>query len=685
MKDGFTNYGKERMRYVGDVRIVIVDTGKLESIRVDGVEMEDISPIQNKPIQDWFVISDGRDGWEGLIGEIRKMIDDEEAGLNFEFQGPKERKAIFEECIHERGISIDASGQPVTEIANEHMEEGKKYEHRGFFKQAYGEYLMAADYGKLKEAQYKVGDILYQCFQGKVTDIEMEGQAALARAIKYFEKSAQQQHYRAQLKLYEIFSKRKNWEEAIRWLQAAAENEEQDNTDAIKKLAERYLYGRGIKQNKNEAFRLYHKVTDKDKKDAESCYILGDCWFYGWGTSSKIENAVKWYEKAAEQKTGIFPGKAQKALVDIYFKGEKVKKNIEKAVYWGEILSDNQESDQNAYGACMVGNCYADGYKAKGKKKNEEAQIEWYEKAANRGHVEAMVLLADAITYNEEDPVKNEDGSYTINVAYDMTEEAREWYKKAADQGNVLAMIRLADDYDDIEGSEERAFEWYKKAGESNDSWAMLKVAQYYEKGRGTKKDYEEAFRWYLNAEKAGEKEAVFSAAELLISRVETKEAENIFRRCCKMAEQGNSKAMTTVAELYENGKGTEKNENAAFEWYQKAADDEEHPNPKACYKIASLYDQAMTKSGNNKTGKITSNVLKVATTAAVLCPITNWITIPAAIAGTGITKIVSEDRKGKEILATDAGKTMMNYYRKAADLGYEDAEKALKKWVKYL
>lgn len=626
-----------------DVRIIIVDTGKLESIIIDGVEMEDISSIQNKPIQDWFSISDGRDGWEGLIGEIRKIIDDEEAGLNFEFQRPQERKAIFENCVRELGISIDANGQSAAEIARWHMEEGKKSEHRGFFKQAYEEYLIAADYGNLKEAQYKVGDILYQCFQGKVTDIGIEGQDAFARAIKYYEKSAQQQYYRAQLKLYEIFSKRKNWKEAIHWLQTAVENEEQDNTDAVKKLAESYLYGRGIEQNKNEAFRLYNKAADKN--DVEICYMLGEFYLYGWGTSSNIKNAVKWYEKAAEQKTGTFPGKAQKALTDIYFNGKKVKKNIEKAAYWGEILSDNQESDQNAYGAYIVGKCYADGYKAKGDKKNEEAQIEWYEKAANRGYVEAMVLLADDITYKiEGDPVKKEDGSYTINVTYEMTEQAFAWYKKAADQGNVLAMIRLADYYDDIEGSEKQAFEWYKKVGEKNDSWAMLRVAQYYEKGRGIKKDYEEAFRWYLNAEKAGEKEAVFSAVELLISGFETKEAENIFRRCFKMAEQGNSKAMTAVAELYANGKGTEKNENAAFEWYQKAANDEEHPDPKACYMIAFLYDQAMTKSSSKKIGKITRNVSWVATTAAVLCPVTNWITIPAAIAGTGITKKISEN-----------------------------------------
>lgn len=684
MKNRFTNYGKEGKKHMRDVRIIIVDTGKLESIIIDGVEMEDISSIRDKPIQDWFRISDGRDGWEGLIGEIRKIIDDEEVGLNFEFQGPKERKAIFENCVRELGISIDVNGQSVAEIARWHMKEGKKFEHRGFFKQAYEEYLIAADYGNLKEAQYIVGDILYQCFQGKVTDIGIEGQDALARAIKYYEKLAQGQHYRAQLKLYEIFSERKNWKEAIYWLKAAAANEEQDNTDAVKRLAECYLYGQGIEQDRSEAFRLYNKVADK--KDAEVCYILGDFCFYGWGTSPKIEDAVKWYEKAAEQRRGVFPGKAQKALADIFFKGQEVAKNIEKAAYWGEILSDNQESDQNAYGAYIVGECYADGYKAKGDKKNKEAQIEWYEKAANRGYVEAMVLLADDITYNiEGDPVKKEDVSYTINVTYEMTEQALTWYKKAADQGNVLAMIRLADYYDDIDGSEEQALEWYKKAGEKNSTWAMFKTAQYYEKGIGTKKDCEEALRWYVKAAKAGEEEAVFSAAELLASGYDMEEDANIFRRCLQLAEQGNPKAMAAAAKLYASGKGTEQNGQAAIEWYQKAADDKEHPDPEACFVIACLYAQQITEENGNKINKTNRNIAYLASVFAGVCPVTSWVTIPTAAVGVQIAAKVTKDQRYKKSLATDAGKTMMDYYRKAAQLGYEDAEKALKKWEKYL
>ena len=55
-----------------DVRVVIIYSDELKSITVDGIEMEGISSIKNKPIKDWFAPSYGRDGWEGLIKEIKK-------------------------------------------------------------------------------------------------------------------------------------------------------------------------------------------------------------------------------------------------------------------------------------------------------------------------------------------------------------------------------------------------------------------------------------------------------------------------------------------------------------------------------------------------------------------------------------------------------------------------------------
>jgi FOG: TPR repeat, SEL1 subfamily len=78
-----------------DVRVVIICSGELDSIKIDGEEMEGLSVIKHKPIPDWFVPSNDRSGWEGLIEEIRKklMIIKQISVLNFTEQR-KENKYL---------------------------------------------------------------------------------------------------------------------------------------------------------------------------------------------------------------------------------------------------------------------------------------------------------------------------------------------------------------------------------------------------------------------------------------------------------------------------------------------------------------------------------------------------------------------------------------------------------------
>lgn len=65
----------------------------LERIKVDGIEL-DIDAIKNKTIPEWFLPSDGRDGWEGLIKEMQKAVADDNIDIELEFFGLKENKNI---------------------------------------------------------------------------------------------------------------------------------------------------------------------------------------------------------------------------------------------------------------------------------------------------------------------------------------------------------------------------------------------------------------------------------------------------------------------------------------------------------------------------------------------------------------------------------------------------------------
>ena len=58
----------------------------------------------------------------------------------------------------------------------------------------------------------------------------------------------------------------------------------------------------------------------------------------------------------------------------------------------------------------------------------------------------------------------------------------------------------------------------------------------------------------------------------------------------------------------------------------------------------------------------------------SVLIPVTNFVTIPAAVIGSGLAYA----NKKEKFLQTEAGKEMMKYYRRATDLGHSEAKKRL-------
>lgn len=259
-----------------DVRVVVICSDELEIITVDGIEMEDLSSIRNKPIKDWFVPSHGRDGWEGLIREIKKMIDDDEANLNFEFQGPKESKCIFEKMLSEHGYGTDANGLSIDEIAKINLEEAQKAEHRGLYKKALTHYVKAAEFGKSAEALFCVAEYYFN-FEDKGIDCDEE--EAITNAIEYYEKAASVGHIMSQYRLYEILSTNlyvtEDREKALAWLKKAAESGD-DNAQV--ELGDEYAWDEDSK-GFQKAVKWYRKAADK--KNDIAYLRIAEC--YRWG------------------------------------------------------------------------------------------------------------------------------------------------------------------------------------------------------------------------------------------------------------------------------------------------------------------------------------------------------------------------------------------------------------------
>ena len=584
-------------------RVVIVFNNRLESISIDGDEMEDISAIQDKQIEDWFVESTGRSGWRGLIFEIKEQVGDDQAELNFEFQGPKEYREIFEKCLGELGFGASAAGMSKDEIAQLHMKDAKKAEHRKLFKQAFESYKKAADYGDLAEAQYKVGEYYYQCYKGEFEGIKLEQEDALAKAIAYCEKAAEQGNTEAKHQLFVILDERELFEEAFQWVEELAKNGEmqaqyelgnyynkgkgvaQDLTMAASwyqasakqgyapaqnNLGDCYKNGTGVEKDEVKAVALYIKAAEQG--DAAAQNSLGNCYENGIGIEEDEKKAFEWYEKAATQGYAI----AQYNLGNYYEGGWVVEQDKKKAIEWYE------KSAKQTYVVAQkkLGDCYKNGY---GVEKDVKKAFEWYEKSAMQGYVEAQRYLGYCYYWEVCGVAKDEKKSF-------------EWYKKAAIQGDAVAQKRLGDCYFCGTGTEEneaKSVQWYKRAEKAKklEEWVRddlrKKLGECYMFGIGVEKDEKKAFEWYERAAIHRNTEAINKLGDCYRYGIGVEKDEKKAFECYDKV-QGYEKAQNNLGDCYRYGIGVEKDEKEAFEWYMKAAKQRYAPalkNISDCYK----------------------------------------------------------------------------------------------------
>lgn len=89
-----------------------------------------------------------------------------------------------------------------------------------------------------------------------------------------------------------------------------------------------------------------------------------------------------------------------------------------------------------------------------------------------------------------------------INTEVDF-KQAAEWYEKAAYKNHVEALMHLGMFYAQGKGVEKngkKALEYIQKAAKTGDKNAQYNLARCYEEGIGTVVDYSRAFDWYKKA-----------------------------------------------------------------------------------------------------------------------------------------------------------------------------------------
>lgn len=173
--------------------------------------------------------------------------------------------------------------------------------------------------------------------------------------------------------------------------------------------------------------------------------MLGNCYYYGYGTEKDYNLAVKYYEKAFANRKNV---------------DEDVCRMLE-------------------YNMLELGICYSYGY---GAEPDEKKVLKWYEISANAGNNEAKFKCGQMYKHG-----------YSVdgNKICDM-KKAIEYFTDAAESGHISAMETLGDYYsgytfhhhagfkefyDPIDAK--KGFEWYKKAN------SKYKLAHCYYEGVG--------------------------------------------------------------------------------------------------------------------------------------------------------------------------------------------------------
>lgn len=212
--------------------------------------------------------------------------------------------------------------------------------------------------------------------------------------------------------------------------------------------------------------------------------------------------------------------RAQKALGDAYYYGERLKEDEGEAFNW--YLKSAKQG--NAYAKYNVGYMY---YYGRGVEQNYEEALKWYKKSAEMGYHFAQNALGN-MYYNGEYVEQN----YT---------KARNFYEMAAEQGNEYSQYSLGDIYylgNGVEVDYSKAAYWYNLSAKNGYFYAQNDLGALYILGRGVKKDFNKAFELFL-----------------------------------KSAEQGYARAQFNVAKMYHQGESSiKKNFKKAIHWYKKSA-----------------------------------------------------------------------------------------------------------------
>lgn len=203
-----------------------------------------------------------------------------------------------------------------------------------------------------------------------------------------------------------------------------------------------------------------------------------------------------------------------------------------------------------------LGDAYSKGW---GTTVDKTKAREWFRKAAEAGHTQAMVRLGMLL----DRPAPEDDPA-----------EAVLWFRRAAELGNASGMISLGFAYREGRGVSQdpsEAVRWFIKAVETGDGHSMIHVGRMYSRWL---EDPVKAVEWFNRAAEEGFTESHIELAELHDVRgspiYSQAEAVKWYLRVAEGTSASRARAMLALARHYRDGDGVERSSETALQWLDR-------------------------------------------------------------------------------------------------------------------
>jgi uncharacterized protein len=344
-------------------------------------------------------------------------------------------------------------------------------------KEAFRLFTLSAEAGS-PSGQYFLG-----AAYSKGKGVEQDDKAA----FKWCLESAKHGHVKAQVFVGQMLADGKgvdqNYSEAFDWFERAAKQNDREGQSWV---ACAYLFGKGVTMDDAKAFEWFQKAAMQGDPVAQANLgVLLTSPDNKLGGTDALSQGVMWARKAAEQNDAF----GQYIFGGLHEEGIGLPKDVNEAGKWYRKAANQGLEEAQIKLADLLSQSFIEQERYEATK--------WYTAAAENGNSEAQFQLGRAYQLGTGAPV------YSVTAAG--------WYRKAANQGHLPAMYNLAILYQRGEGvskDEVQAALLLTEAANQGFTEAQYNLGFISYFGQGVPKDHVLSYKWLLLSGSTGHEQA---------------------------------------------------------------------------------------------------------------------------------------------------------------------------------